>query len=488
LKLSTANYCFSVLAYHQIVLWVSLVKAFKKYFFLFIIIFLKWVSNDSFAQGQTQTTVVVSPSSMTVRPSFTVTLDVRVDDVANIFAASVTLAFDSTILRYSSVTGGSFLTKNNTNSVFLGVVPQPPPPAAPNKITFDQAIPGGGTVSGSGVLFTIKFTALRVGSSPITIISVDLRNGSNTSILTQTVSGQVTVNQSPSIASSPVLTALTNRFYQYQVQGSDPDGDTLRYGLIAAPAFLSITSSTGLISGIPTSGSVGKHTVTVQVEDGKGGSDQQTYTLSVVSTNNAPTAVQLLSPPNGSTTDTPLTVMLMWSKSIDIDTGDEVRYEVYLKSAFSNMCMSNLLATTLTLTKDVLKANTEYTWYVDATDGSDTTSSTQTFKFKTPVAGFKQYPVEISDVLKVEQNYPNPFNSSTVIRFSVSIATQVFVMVYDMTGREIIRLMSDNVEAGYYTVTWDGKNSKGVAVGSGTYLYVITAGWYRAVKKMILLK
>jgi flagellar hook assembly protein FlgD len=75
-----------------------------------------------------------------------------------------------------------------------------------------------------------------------------------------------------------------------------------------------------------------------------------------------------------------------------------------------------------------------------------------------------------------------------MIRFSVSIASQVSVTVYDMTGREIIRLMNDNVEAGYYTVTWDGKNSKGVAVGSGIYLYVVTAGWYREVKKMVLLK
>jgi hypothetical protein len=464
------------------------VKAFKKYFILFIVVFLNWISNDSFAQVQTQTTVVVSPSSMTVLPSFTTTLDVRVDNAENLFAASVALAFDSTVLRYSSVTGGSFLINNNSNSVFLGVVPQPPPPAAPNKIIVDQAIPGGGTVSGSGVLFTMKFTALRAGSSPITIISVDLRNGSNTSILTQTVSGQITVNQSPSIASSPVLTALTNQLYQYQLQGSDPDGDTLRYSLIAAPAFLSITSSTGLISGIPTSGSVGKHTVTVQVEDGKGASDQQTYTLTVMRTNNAPTAVQLLSPLNGSTTDTTLTVMLMWSRSIDIDTGDVVRYEVHLTSAFSNMCISNLSATTLTLTKDVLKENTEYTWYVDATDCIDTTSSTQTFKFKTPVTGFEQYPVENPDVFKVEQNYPNPFNPSTMIRFSVSIASQVSVTVYDMTGREIIRLMNDNVEAGYYTVTWDGKNSKGVAVGSGIYLYVVTAGWYREVKKMVLLK
>jgi hypothetical protein len=464
------------------------VKAFKKYVFLFITVFIKWIFDSSFAQGQTQTTVAVSPSSITVQPSFTATLDVRIENVVNLFAASVALVFDSSILRYISVTEGSFLTKDNTHSVFLGVVPQPPPPATPNKITVDQAIPGGESVSGSGILFTLKYTALRTGSSPISIVSVDLRDGSNTSILTQTVSGQVTVNQSPSIASSPVLTALTNQVYRYQVQGIDPDGDTLIYRLTVAPVFLSITSSTGLISGIPTGSFVGKHTITVQVEDGKGGSGQQSYTLSVVSANHAPTAVQLLSPLNGSTIDTSLTVMLVWSNSIDNDTGDVIRYEVHLTNAFSNMCFRNLSSNSFRLTKDVLKEKTEYTWYVDATDGIDTTSTMQPYKFKTPANGFTQYPVEIPDVLTVDQNYPNPFNSSTVIRFSVPSVTHVFIKVYDIMGREIIRLMSDDVETGYHSVNWDGKDSKGVAVGSGIYLYIVTAGFYHEVKKMVILK
>jgi len=153
------------------------------------------------------------------------------------------------------------------------------------------------------------------------------------------------------------------------------------------------------------------------------------------------------------------------------------------------MNFSNLSAATITLTKDVLKENTEYTWYVDATDGIDTTSSTCAFKFKTPmVAGFGRYPIGIPDVFKVEQNYPNPFNASTVIRFSIPMATQASVTIYDMMGREIVRLMNDDVDLGYYASVWDGKNSKGAAVGSGTYLYVVTAGWYREVKKMVLLK
>jgi hypothetical protein len=208
-------------------------------------------------------------------------IDIIVEGFENLFAASVTLAFDSTILRYNNIVGGSFLARNNASSVFLGVVQQPMPPAAPNKITVDQAICGGGTVSGSGILFTIFFTAVRSGSSPIAIISTEFRNGLNKYILAQIDSGKITVN-------------------------------------------------------------------------------------------NAPTPINLLSPLNGSTIDTSLSVILMWSKSIDLDTGDIVRYKVHLISSSSHLSFSTLSDTLFTLKKDVLKENTEFSWYVDATDGIDT--------------------------------------------------------------------------------------------------------------------
>jgi hypothetical protein len=456
---------------------------------LFIVVFLNCSIIGGYTQGQTQAIVDVVPSAKIIEPSFTDTLFVRVDDVENLFAASVTLAFDSTILHYCNVTAGSFLTRNNTISVFLGVVPQPPAPAATNKITIDQAIPGGGTVSGSGVLFTIEFTALRSGSSPVTIVSVDLRNGLNMLIPTKTVSGLVTVNSSPVITSSPTLTAFYNQLYQYQLKGYDPDGDSISYNFINAPVFLSIDSSTGLISGIPAREFIGQYTVIVQIKDSKGVSNQQIYTLKVIRINNAPAAVQLLSPSDGITIDTALTVILMWSKAVDFDSGDVVRYIVHLTSAISDMSFNNLSATTITLTKDVLNENNEYTWYVDATDGIDTTSSTYAFKFKTPmITGCERCYFGIPDVIKIEQNYPNPFNSSTMIRFSVSNITQVAITIYDLLGREIAKLLNARLNSGYHTVTWDGKNNKGIMVGSGTYIYVMSAGENQEAKKMILLK
>jgi hypothetical protein len=459
------------------------VKVFHKKIFLFIIILLDWFSHGIYAWGQTQTMVIVSPSSVTVRPACTDTIELMVQDVANLFAASVTLSFDSTVLRFTRLMGGSLL-NNNTQSVFLGVVLYPPPPSAPNKITVDQAILGGGTVSGNGILCTILFTALRSGSSPITIDSIDFRNGSNISIPTRNVSGQVIVNQPPSIISSPVFTAMTNKLYHYQVQANDPDGDTVRYGLIAAPEFLSVTSSAGLISGTPIRSAIGRYTIIVQVEDSKGESDQQSYTLTVLSSNNAPKAVQLLRPPNGSTLDTTFNVMLKWSRSIDIDASDTLRYEVHLANSISGRSFINLSDTTLTLTKDILKQNTQYTWNVDVTDGMDTSSSIDTFTFKTPAL---QYPGVIQDAFRLV-NFPNPFDRSTVIQFSVPIAAHVSVTIYDLAGREIVRLLNKDMDAGNYSVPWNGKNYLGVGAASGIYLYELMTGSNCEVKKMVYLK
>lgn len=81
------------------------------------------------------------------------------------------------------------------------------------------------------------------------------------------------------------------------------------------------------------------------------------------------------------------------------------------------------------------------------------------------------------------QNYPNPFNPSTTIRFDISKASFVTVSVFDVTGRELEVLASENVKAGEYRVTWDASK-----YSSGIYFYTLTAGDFRQTKKMILIK
>ena len=59
------------------------------------------------------------------------------------------------------------------------------------------------------------------------------------------------------------------------------------------------------------------------------------------------------------------------------------------------------------------------------------------------------------------QNYPNPFNPSTTLGFDLPVATVVTIIVYDLLGREVVRLMEGHLEPGYHQVQWDGKMASG---------------------------
>ncbi|MCL4548682.1 MAG: T9SS type A sorting domain-containing protein, partial [Bacteroidetes bacterium] len=89
----------------------------------------------------------------------------------------------------------------------------------------------------------------------------------------------------------------------------------------------------------------------------------------------------------------------------------------------------------------------------------------------------------------LNQNYPNPFNPSTIISYSLPEAAIVTLMIYDVLGREVKTLVSEQQAAGTYRVNWNGDNNYGTKVASGVYIYRIVAGAnFMQTKKMILLK
>ncbi len=94
----------------------------------------------------------------------------------------------------------------------------------------------------------------------------------------------------------------------------------------------------------------------------------------------------------------------------------------------------------------------------------------------------------VPDRFELLQNYPNPFNPSTTIKYQLPQATQVRITVYNLLGQKVRTLVDAPQEAGLYAIQWDGRNDLGQPVSSGTYLYRIEAGPFKAVKKMVLLK
>lgn len=95
---------------------------------------------------------------------------------------------------------------------------------------------------------------------------------------------------------------------------------------------------------------------------------------------------------------------------------------------------------------------------------------------------------EIPKEFYLAQNYPNPFNPTTDIEFSVPIAVNVEIKVYDILGREVTTLINEFVQPGKYRVRWTGTDRNGKIVASGVYFYVMKAGKFVQAKKMMLLK
>lgn len=86
------------------------------------------------------------------------------------------------------------------------------------------------------------------------------------------------------------------------------------------------------------------------------------------------------------------------------------------------------------------------------------------------------------------QNFPNPFNNSTVIRFELPNVEEVSLIIYDMLGREVVRLIENEQMSGIVEKQWDGKNGLGNFVSSGIYVSVLITENEVISKKMTLLK
>lgn len=91
--------------------------------------------------------------------------------------------------------------------------------------------------------------------------------------------------------------------------------------------------------------------------------------------------------------------------------------------------------------------------------------------------------------IKLYQNYPNPFNPSTTISFDLSYPQNISLVIYDILGKEIFRLVDNKYySSGSYKITWDGKENSGSRAPNGIYFYRLITDKQSLTKSMILLK
>ncbi|MBL1213642.1 MAG: T9SS type A sorting domain-containing protein [Ignavibacteriae bacterium] len=86
----------------------------------------------------------------------------------------------------------------------------------------------------------------------------------------------------------------------------------------------------------------------------------------------------------------------------------------------------------------------------------------------------------------LSQNFPNPFNPETIIEFTIPKKTDVKIIVYNLLGSEIAKIINEEKNPGNYRISFNA--SEYDALSSGVYFYSIQADEYSSVKKMIYLK
>ena len=150
-----------------------------------------------------QPTVAISPSTSTVTVTQQFTADVVVNNVTSCRAANVKISFDHNILTYNSAMKGSFMPDAFSPGAMVTVGQQY------DVFTFDQAVLGINSYSGSGALVTITFTAKAVGTTQLAIESADLRSPPNVQIAVSSVNGSVTVTPPLPITLVAFLISMT---------------------------------------------------------------------------------------------------------------------------------------------------------------------------------------------------------------------------------------------------------------------------------------
>ncbi len=98
-------------------------------------------------------------------------------------------------------------------------------------------------------------------------------------------------NGAPSLSGTPATSVAAGASYAFTPTASDPDGNTLTFSITNKPSWATFSTSTGKLSGTPTSGNVGTTTgIVISVSDGTLSASLPAFSIQVTSAaNSAPT-------------------------------------------------------------------------------------------------------------------------------------------------------------------------------------------------------
>lgn len=180
-------------------------------------------------------------------------------------------------------------------------------------------------------------------------------------------------------------------------------------------------------------------------------------------------------------------INLTWTDTNSLESGFKIQRST---NAGANWVLKDSVpANTYTFADTGLNANTIYHYRIYAYNpGGNSPYSNISYDTTFSLTGFipiKEIPVSFS----LSQNYPNPFNPATKIKFSVPAGTSfgeaqdVRLIIYDVTGKEVVILVNEQLQPGTYEIDWSPGN-----YSSGIYYYKLISAEYTETKMAILIK
>lgn len=266
---------------------------------------------------------------------------------------------------------------------------------------------------------------------------------------------------------------------------ADPDTDDIvayQIGVFAEPWRLWLEGSL-LMLAVPENYNSPGYQFIVSAADNEA-ADADTFSVTINSINDPPTDFSLIEPVNFYTVINPW-VVFKWEASMDVVEDSAMVYTLIVSFddtthealAYGGLSDTELIIRRMDLYKivdDIVVADdTTYAdWWVIATDGIDAVRSIQTLRLIIPPLAGPEPPPELPPTsLKLGPVYPNPFNDRTTIEYDLPWDGFVEIAVYDLAGRVVYTLVSEEKVVGRYVTYWDGTYYlTGKRAASGLYL------------------
>ena len=105
-----------------------------------------------------------------------------------------------------------------------------------------------------------------------------------------------------------------------------------------------------------------------------------------------------------------------------------------------------------------------------------------------PAAEASETGSPVPRVLTLLPPLPNPAERSIELRYGLPLEGAVRVSIYDVTGRELARLVDGNASPGWHSVVWNGRDEKGAPFAPGVYLVRALGFGSSEVERVVLVK